>query len=84
MEMEMEMEMEIEMEMEMEMSAMAMIMAMDLNSLKSLLKTLEVDYYNLICQTTMRRVLTTEINDIKDMAEKIQTLKKMIENYNKI
>lgn len=81
----MEMDMIIDMEMDMEMdTAMTMIMAMDLNSLKHHLKTLEIDYFNLICQTTMRRVLTTEISDIQKMAEQIQTLKKMIEIKSKI
>ena len=67
------------MEMDMD-TAMTMIMAMDLNSLKHHLKTLEIDYFNLICQTTMRRVLTTEISDIQKIAEQIQILKNIIKN----
>ena len=57
---------------------------LDLDLLKNGLKHLELDYRNLICQATMRRVLTTEISDIQKMAEQIQTLKKMIEIKSKI
>ena len=51
-----------------------MTMDFDLNLLKNALNKLELDYYNLMCQARMRRVLTTEINDIKHMAEKIQKI----------
>lgn len=81
--MEMIINMEMDMKMDMD-TAMTMIMAMDLNSLKHHLKILEIDYFNLICQTTMRRVLTTEISDIQKMAEQIQNLKTMIEIKSKI
>ena len=57
---------------------------LDLDLLKNGLKHLELDYRNLICQATMRRVLTSEFADIKKMAEQIQIVKTMIKIKSKI